>query len=72
MAMSRAEIEAIFPDQKDERSVEWRDTEAIIFACDNDLPPELQKKLLEDDESWRRRLAAAGIVRQITEKERIK
>jgi len=61
MAMSRAEIEAIFPDQKDERSVGWRDTEAIIFACDNGLPPELQKKLFETDDEWHARLAAAGI-----------
>ena len=64
MAMSRAEIEAIFPDQNDERSVEWRDTEAIIFACDNDLPAHLQKKLLETDEEWHARLKAAGIDRK--------
>ena len=63
MAMSRAEIEAIFPDQKDERSVGWRDTEHILFACDNDLPPEHQKKLFETDEEWHARLAAAEIDR---------
>ncbi|MBP3837451.1 MAG: hypothetical protein J6E31_10190 [Pyramidobacter sp.] len=63
MAMSKAEIEAIFPDESEEKSVDLRDTEAILFAEDDDLPPELQKKLLEDDEAWRRRLAAAGIVR---------
>ena len=63
MGMSKAEIKAFFPDESEEKSVDWRDTEAIIFAEDDDLPPELQKKLLEDDESWRKRLAAAGIVR---------
>ena len=63
MAMSKAEIEAIFPDESEEKSVDLRDTEAILFAEDDDLPPKLQKKLLENDEAWRRRLAAAGIVR---------